>query len=100
MFKMFWDVYVLVLLLAVCTVIPWRLAFDGESFGWELTYTIVDSCFFIDIILTFFTTITSPTHNQVEIEDKKEIAINYLTGWFAIDFLSIVPFDMIIKAIS
>jgi len=31
------------------------------------------------------------------IEDKKTIASEYLTGWFLIDVLAIVPFDYLIQ---
>jgi hypothetical protein len=65
--------FVLTLLLTICTIIPWRLAFDGESREWEITYYVVDGIFFVDIILTFFTTFTSKG-GMVEMEDKVVIA--------------------------
>ena len=50
--------------------------------------------FLIDIILTFFTSVTDD--KQVyEITDKWEIAKKYLKGWFWIDVLSILPLDLI-----
>jgi hypothetical protein len=90
--------FVMFLLLIVCTIIPWRLAFAGENYNWEITYYIIDSIFFVDIILTFHTTISGLY--GVEIDDKKMIADNYLKGWFWIDSLSIIPFDTIMKAFS
>ena len=94
-----WDLGVLLLLLTICTIIPWRLAFDGESLNWEITYYLIDVIFGIDIILTFFTSISSKS-GMVEIDDKKIIAVNYLKTWFIIDFFSIVPFDTIIRSVT
>ena len=34
------------------------------------------------------------------IDTKKEISMNYLSGWFFIDLLSILPIDLIIIAFS
>lgn len=31
------------------------------------------------------------------VDDRKQIALNYLRGWFLIDFLAIFPFDQIIQ---
>jgi hypothetical protein len=64
---------VLFLLLTVCTIIPWRLAFDGESFAWEIAYYVIDLIFVVDIILTFFTTYTGDK-GVIEIENKAMIA--------------------------
>ena len=55
--KMKWDLFIVVLLVLVCLVIPYRLAFAKKSFIWELTYYFIDFLFFVDIILTFMTTI-------------------------------------------
>lgn len=34
------------------------------------------------------------------IDDRKTLAIEYITGWFIIDLLSIVPFDLIVALVS
>ena len=57
--KILWDIWILALLLAISIVVPWRLAFYDESdVGWQVAYFIIDTFFFIDIILTFFTSVT------------------------------------------
>ena len=77
-------------------IVPIRLAFsDSESFWWSLFYIITDTIFLIDIILTFLTTIND-TEKIYEITDKKKIAKQYLKGWFLIDFLSILPIDIML----
>ena len=59
-------------------------------------YMLFDFFFFIDIIITFFT-VYEDKEKMVEVTDKKQIAKNYLYGWFVLDFLSIVPIDMLIS---
>lgn len=44
-----------------------------------------------DIILNFRTTFVSVKGEVVS--DSKLIALNYLRGWFFVDFLAAIPFD-------
>ena len=93
--KIFWDVWILILLILVCLVVPWRLAFyDENSFNWMIAYFSIDFFFLLDIILTFFTSV-SDDQNIGEIVNKKQIAIIYLKSWFWVDLISIFPLDMI-----
>lgn len=48
------------------------------------------------MVLTFFSALHNVENNQL-IVDKKRIAKNYLSGWFTIDLVSIMPFDKMIK---
>ena len=52
----------------------------------------IDLFYLIDIFVIFNTAIYSQDERLVE--SKKSIALNYLTGWFTIDLLSIIPFSM------
>ena len=92
--------WVLLLLLFISLVVPVRLAFvEEDSMRWILIYSITDTCFLIDIILTFNTSI-SDEKRVYEITDKREIARRYLKGWFWIDTISIVPLDFMMLADS
>lgn len=88
------DLFVSILLLYSCNVAPLQLAFyeDLSTFGWELSNYIIDGVFFLDIILSFFTVIVDDDLN--EIVDCGVIAKNYLFSWFAVDFVSIIPFSV------
>lgn len=44
----------------------------------------------MDIIVIFNTAFLSQNF-ELE-EDRKKIAINYLKGWFTIDFIAVIPF--------
>lgn len=97
-YKIIWDVWILSLLLVVSIIVPVRLAFtDNESLSWLIYYTATDAFFFIDIILTFFTSITDG-QKVYEIVDKRVIARSYLTGWFWVDVISILPLDLILMS--
>ena len=86
----------LLLLLIVSLIVPVRLAFvEQDSTSWFVFYTITDVFFLIDLILTFFTSV--PDEKRVyEITDKEVIAKKYLKGWFWIDLISILPFDIVL----
>jgi hypothetical protein len=51
---------------------------------------VIDTFFLIDICLNFFTSFIHP-FKKVEVTSQKEIAINYIKGWFFFDLISIIP---------
>lgn len=98
--KICWDFLILVLLIVVCVFVPYHLAFEQEeSEAWLIFYYAIDLCFFIDIILTFFTSI-SDSQEVHEITNRKVIAKTYLGSWFAIDIVSIIPINLAIQFIG
>ena len=98
--KIVWDLFVSVLLLVVCIVVPYRITFIiDEDPSIVLLFRIFDGIFFIDLCLSFFTTIPDE-ENMCEITDKKKIAWDYLTSWFPIDFISILPVSEVMLLIS
>ena len=87
--KMIWDIWIMLLLLFVSVCVPARLAFvEDESTEWIIIYALIDSFFFLDILLSFFTAIDDD-QKVYSITDRKLIAKNYLRGWFFIDIISI-----------
>ena len=78
---------------------PYHIAFNYKSLSWCIIYYLIDTCFLIDLSLQFFTTIPE-TDRLVEVTDRKKIAKNYLSGWFIVDFCSILPFDIIMSLIG
>lgn len=95
-YKIMWDVFVLGLVLIVSLVVPTRLAFaQSESQGYFIFYLCSDLIFLLDIFFTFFTTV-SDKQQVDEISDRSFIARNYLKGWFWIDFISILPLDVVL----
>ena len=54
----------------------------------------IDFCFFIDIILSFFTV----TQNKIGLYTTShyKIVMNYLKSWFFIDLLTIIPWEFML----
>lgn len=94
--KVLWDLAVSLTLLVMSVYTPLHVSFanvdDGFTFGTTLNI-IMDLIFGIDIIVVFF----SAYYNEdfKIIEDRKRIAIEYLKGWFLLDLVAIIPFDII-----
>ena len=66
--------FVLVILLIISIIVPYRLAFsDYDPIGWLLFYILTDTIFLVDIILTFLTSLYEPD-TGVEIVDLRKIA--------------------------
>ena len=59
--------------------------------GLKMFSNIIDIMFLIDIFIIFFSAIQ--TEELEIIHDRKEIAVSYLTGWFTIDLIAILPFE-------
>ena len=91
-----WDMVTLVLLLFTAVVTPVEVAFLETSL-WSVLFWInrsVDSLFVIDIFLNFFVAIIDPEDGQL-IFHHPTIIKTYLKGWFPIDVVSIMPFDLV-----
>merc|ERR1719316_528812 len=57
---------------------------------------IIDVIFVKDMIMNFFVKLTVRTKTStLWLRDQKKIVKHYLKGWFVIDFISILPFDII-----
>ena len=89
-----WDIYIMILLLYTAFWMPYQISFiDDPSTGLLVLDYFVDTCFFIDIILTFNTTYYDK--DGLLVVKRKTIAAEYLKGWFFIDFLTILPVQLI-----
>ena len=93
-FQSNWDVLMMLLLVYTAIVTPFETGFletDVATFLFALN-RVVDICFLVDLVLQFYTPFYSNETGGWEIEHQK-IARHYLTGWFSIDVVSILPFD-------
>lgn len=72
---------------------PYSVAFIDNLNQYPIYYyldMIIDIFFLIDIIITFFSAYYN-LEDEICVQHKL-IAINYITGWFLIDFIGIFPF--------
>lgn len=93
-----WDLLMTAVLFITCIQTPLDIAFSKETpdsiFQNPVSFAI-DMMFLLDIIIIFNTAYY--TEDMDIQENRKDIGIKYLTGWFFIDFLAIVPFDVILN---
>ena len=91
--KVYWDLFITLILLISCMVTPYRIAFGDieEPLHWLIINYTIDGFFLLDIFVIF----NSAYYDEefVIVEDRCRIGREYLTGWFIIDFLAIFPFD-------
>jgi len=100
--KLFWDFFVMFVVLADALILPFQLAFkndkqDGFDEFWFWWTTIL---FGIDIVANFNTAIQvddDGSRPDALIRDRRAIALVYARGWFGIDFFSTVPWPRLVS---
>ena len=96
-----WDLLMVTLLLFTAAVTPFEVAFltsNGVD-GLFVINRMVDIGFIADMFVNFFL----GYYDEVEatmIWNHKKIAKRYLSGWFSIDLVSILPFDTVSLAMG
>ncbi|XP_013856956.1 voltage-gated inwardly rectifying potassium channel KCNH7 isoform X2 [Austrofundulus limnaeus] len=106
-FKAVWDWLILLLVIYTAILTPYSAAFllneQEEQRRRECGYScsplnvvdlIVDIMFIIDILINFRTTYVN--HNEEVVSNPAKIAIHYFKGWFLIDMVAAIPFDLLI----
>lgn len=94
--KTIWDLGISLVLIFVCFCTPYRISFvEEETINWTIAMYIIDLFFLLDMIIIFNTAYCQEDFKLIE--DRKEIAKEYLKQWFAIDLVAILPFDLIMK---
>lgn len=104
-FKAIWDWLILILVLYTAIVTPYVAAFllsnDPLERKHKFTHDpltiadlIVDILFILDIIINFRTTYVNK-HDEV-VSHHGKIAIHYFKGWFLVDMVAAIPFDLLL----
>lgn len=110
-FKAIWDWIVLFLVMYTAIVTPYMAAFvltrETNKTGRILATSInieddplvivdyiVDVMFIIDIFINFRTTFVDS--NDEVVSDPCRVAVNYMKGWFIVDLLAAIPFELLI----
>lgn len=101
-----WDMVTALFLMIVCFMSPFEVAFLNVEHGLEWVRNgadslfwfnrIIDGVFIVDITLQFF--IMYPVQRQwglIYVTAHGRIVQNYLRTWFIVDFVSILPFDIL-----
>ncbi|XP_033842314.1 potassium voltage-gated channel subfamily H member 7-like [Periophthalmus magnuspinnatus] len=106
-FKAVWDWLILLLVIYTAIFTPYSAAFllndQEDQKRRECGYScnplnvvdlIVDIMFIIDILINFRTTYVN--QNEEVVSHPARIAIHYFKGWFLIDMVAAIPFDLLI----
>ncbi|XP_014348120.1 potassium voltage-gated channel subfamily H member 2 [Latimeria chalumnae] len=107
-FKAVWDWLILLLVIYTAIFTPYSAAFllndkEEEVKRRDCGYScnplnvvdlIVDIMFIIDILINFRTTYVNS--NDEVVSHPGKIAIHYFKGWFLIDMVAAIPFDLLI----
>ncbi|CAK1548564.1 unnamed protein product [Leptosia nina] len=105
-YKAAWDWLILILVIYTAIFTPYVAAFQlnepdfdkrSRAFGQDpivIIDMIVDVTFIIDILINFRTTYVNAA-DEVE-SDPAKIAMHYLRGWFLIDLVAAIPFDLLL----
>ena len=98
-FSGLWQVLISIVLLISVFITPFNLAFENYSTfpRYALFLNVIDALFYVDIFLNFFMVIDK--EDGTFIDDRKELVMMYMKGWFSIDFAAVFPFDVLITLI-
>uniref|UniRef100_A0A4W4HDI8 Voltage-gated inwardly rectifying potassium channel KCNH2 n=1 Tax=Electrophorus electricus TaxID=8005 RepID=A0A4W4HDI8_ELEEL len=106
-FKAVWDWVILLLVIYTAIFTPYSASFllsdEEEAIRQRCGYScsplnvvdlIVDIMFVVDIVINFRTTYVN-TNDEV-VSQPSRIAVHYFKGWFFIDLVAAIPFDLLI----
>ncbi|XP_075522557.1 potassium channel AKT1-like [Primulina tabacum] len=89
-----WDSYLVLLVFYTAWVSPFEFGFIRRPRGLlAITDNIVNSFFFIDIVLTFFVAYLDK-ETFLLIDDQKLIALRYSRTWLVFDLISTIPSEL------
>ncbi|XP_004765992.2 potassium voltage-gated channel subfamily H member 2 isoform X6 [Mustela putorius furo] len=107
-FKAVWDWLILLLVIYTAVFTPYSAAFllketeegpQAPDCGYAcqplaVVDFIVDIMFIVDILINFRTTYVNA--NEEVVSHPGRIAVHYFKGWFLIDMVAAIPFDLLI----
>ncbi|XP_029102425.1 potassium voltage-gated channel subfamily H member 6-like isoform X2 [Scleropages formosus] len=106
-FKASWDWVILLLVIYTAVFTPYSAAFllneqehsRRRTCGYicdplNVVDLVVDVMFIVDILINFRTTYVN--HNDEVVSHPGHIAVHYFKGWFLIDIVAAIPFDLLI----
>ena len=100
-----WDTITILALAFTAFVTPFEVSFfAAQIYSGPINFTLnrmVDGIFFCDIVVTFFLPYRAALKDGgMMVYDNRKIAIAYLKGWFFLDLITCIPFDVFCAAIA
>ncbi len=96
-FKIFWELYTLIVTVAVTIVAPLIVVFRLQLTPALLAFDILVTCTFVMDILIQFNTALVVRHQLIT--SHRAIARRYLRSWFVLDVIATIPFTWFFSAI-
>ena len=96
-----WDMLIALTLLYNGIMLPWAVAFSWIERPGDTRFVIdrvVDVVFIVDVVLNCFTGVI--TDDGALSMDRRVILYSYLSSWFAIDFITALPLEVIFMLIE
>lgn len=93
--KQIWNPLLGLLILYTATVLPYRISFlnDEDKTFWDVFDIVFDTLFWFDLVINFVSAYYDEEGKLVR--TRREVMLNYLRGWFLIDFLACFPFEQV-----
>jgi hypothetical protein len=89
-----WDLSMVILMIYISMEAPFAVAFLNVALGFRFVLNrFIDIFFLVDMVMQFF--LAYEGEGGELITSGKLMAVRYLRSWFIVDFISIVPFDLI-----
>ncbi|XP_030452506.1 potassium channel AKT1-like isoform X2 [Syzygium oleosum] len=90
-----WQTFLVLLVFYTAWVSPFEFGFLEKPQGpLAIADNVVNGFFAIDIILTFFVAYLDKA-SYLLVDDRKKIALRYVTTWLAFDIISTIPFEVV-----
>ncbi|XP_042221677.1 potassium voltage-gated channel subfamily H member 8-like isoform X2 [Homarus americanus] len=100
MLKTCWDLVILLATFYVAVTVPYNAAFlvntNQQDKPTIVPDVVVEALFLVDIILNFRTTFVNKKGEVVL--SPIRIATHYVKGWFVLDLVAAMPFDLLLAA--
>ena len=94
-----WDLVTMLALIFTALVTPVEVGFTSKALGITDALFIVnrsvDLVFICDLVLQFNLSYRDELKGGQLIKSRKAIARRYLRGWFSVDFVSVIPFELL-----
>ena len=94
--KIYYDFFVMLCTILLLITIPLRYCFQINKSSLTTYYDeLIQFIYMFDFVVSFFTAYERPDFTLNT--ERRDIVMNYLKGWFAIDLLSAFPFDLLLS---
>ena len=96
-----WDIIMTFLLIYAAFIIPYELCFmnlENKNPVMRFISLVADIIFIGDVFVNFYTAYYD--ENDELVVDQKAITSKYLRGWFFMDLIASIPFDILIDLLS